>query len=250
MKDLLIFSFDTDISGIHLPENLNNPFGDEIPHIARIAALEFQQFITQESEQWDYDFEVRQGKMFGILVVQKNDKSYGYIGTISGKISRHSTCRNFIPSVFDDATDDYFINRDMTELTHICNKINACTNPAELIELKEHRRRHSFGIQQRIFKNSNFNNIRGDKRNIIEIFENSSHGNPPSAAGECAAPKLLQYAIENQLAPTAIAEFWWGNPIKTDDRQHKAFYPACKNKCRPILEYMLDDGELYTQAQT
>ena len=187
--------------------------------------------------------------MFGVLVVQSTDNSYGYLGTISGKISRHSTCPRFISSVFDDSTDDYFINRDMTELTAICNNINTCNDPEELIKLKEYRRLHSYGIQQRIFKNSYFKNISGKQQNIIEIFENSSHGNPPSAAGECAAPKLLQHCIENQLKPVTIAEFWWGNPIKTDDRQHKAFYPACKNKCRPILQYMLEDGDLYQKAQ-
>ena len=66
---------------------------------------------------------------------------------------------------------------------------------------------------------------------------------PPSAAGECAAPKLLQYAIEHQLKPIALTEFWWGNSTK--EKTHNVFYPACKNKCRPILEYMLEDTELF-----
>jgi tRNA pseudouridine32 synthase/23S rRNA pseudouridine746 synthase len=81
----------------------------------------------------------------------------------------------------------------------------------------------------------------------LEIFKKSTQGNPPAAAGECAAPKLLQYTFENQLKPIALAEFWWGNHPNNKEKEHKAFYPACKNRCRPILEFMLNDEELYAQ---
>lgn len=64
---------------------------------------------------------------------------------------------------------------------------------------------------------------------------------------EYADSKLLQYAIEQNLTPIALTEFWWGRPIKTSDRKHAHFYPACKNKCRPILEFMLEDDELFDQ---
>jgi len=80
------------------------------------------------------------------------------------------------------------------------------------------------------------------------LERSSSHGNPPAAAGECAAPKLLQYAFEHRLKPIALAEFWWGNPSQNKEREHKVFYPACKNKCRPILEYMLNDTALFEHA--
>ena len=82
----------------------------------------------------------------------------------------------------------------------------------------------------------------------MQIFEHSSQGNPPAATGECSAPKLLQYAFENKLTPIALAEFWWGNTTKSLERKHKGFYPACKNKCRPILEFMLDDNELFEKT--
>lgn len=105
-------------------------------------------------------------------------------------------------------------------------------------------------MQQRLFENYKFLNIRGVEKNVLQIFKSSPQGNPPAAAGECAAPKLLQYALNNRLKPIAIAEFWWGNPPKGREREHKAFYPACKNKCRPILEFLLDDMELFEQANT
>jgi len=103
-------------------------------------------------------------------------------------------------------------------------------------------------LQKQLFSHYQFLNILGEEQNIVEVFQNSSHGKPPSAAGECAAPKLLQYAFEQGLKPIALAEFWWGNSPKNKERTHKVFYPACKNKCRPILEYMLNDTQLYQQA--
>ena len=63
---------------------------------------------------------------------------------------------------------------------------------------------------------------------------------PPSGAGECCEPKLLQYAFLHGYKPISMAMFWWGPPPKTEIRQHGNYYPACNGKCKPILEWMLD----------
>lgn len=250
MDKQLIFNFITDISRVNIPVQLNNPFSDDIPIIARIAAKEFQQFIISESQGWKHDLLIQKGKMFGILVVQKEDSSYGYLGTISGTIPGNETCSEFVPSIFDSSTDDFFINTGMRELTDIGNRIKKTTIQSEITALTENRRQKSSALQQRLFENYLFLNLFGKEKNVLQIFKSSLHGNPPSAAGECAAPKLLQYAFKQHLRPIALAEFWWGNSIKNIERTHGVFYPACKNKCRPILEYMLDDTELFNQTRT
>ena len=79
----------------------------------------------------------------------------------------------------------------------------------------------------------------GETKDLCEIFAPTAQQVPPAGAGECAAPKLLQYAYLNQLRPIAMAEFWWGNSPKTEIRRHGYFYPACKGKCEPILKHML-----------
>jgi len=243
-----IFNFISEISEINIPTKLNNPFGLSIPEIARVAATEFQNFIASESQVWKHDFLIGKGKMFGVLVVQKEDNTYGYLGTVSGKLQGNTICDKFVPSVFDDSTDDYFINRGMKELTEIGSRIKMTDKPSEINLLTEKRKQKSFALQQQLFENYQFLNSSGEEKNVLQIFESSSHGNPPAAAGECAAPKLLQYAFEHGLKPIALAEFWWGNPINNKEREHKVFYPACKNKCRPILEYMLGDKDLFKQA--
>jgi tRNA pseudouridine32 synthase / 23S rRNA pseudouridine746 synthase len=249
MNKQVFFNFKTDISKV-IPEKLNNPFESVIPEIARIATQEFQEFITSTSQNWEYDFSVQKGKMFGVLVVQNEDNSYSYLGTVSGKLSRNTTCDQFIPSVFDDSTDDFFINKGMTELTDISSLIKHTDDPSKISELTDRRKRKSLVLQQLLFEHTKFLNILGIEKNVLEIFMTSSHGNPPSAAGECAAPKLLQYAIKQKLRPIALVEFWWGNSPKNKEREHKSFYPACKHKCRPILEFMLNDMELFNQANS
>ena len=101
----------------------------------------------------------------------------------------------------------------------------------EINQLKEERRQKSGALQQKLFAEYSFLNQFGERKSIGEIFNN----NPPAGAGECAAPKLLHYAFENQLKPIAMAEFWWGQSPKSEIRKHKQFYPACKSKCEPIL---------------
>lgn len=246
MNSPVIFNFQSDISKIEPTGKLNNPFGIEVPEIARIAAIEFQKFIEVESRQWEYDFSVQKGKMFGVLVVQSPNNKYHYLGAISGKLPGKVPCHHLIPSVFDGTTDNFFFNRGMTALTEMGIQINNSQSLAEIISLKEARRNKSIALQQRLFKNYNFLNISGKEKNLLDIFKDTSQGVPPSAAGECAAPKLLQYAIKHQLKPVALTEFWWGIPNK--ERKSNTFYPACKNKCKPILEYMLENDTLYSDA--
>ena len=102
---------------------------------------------------------------------------------------------------------------------------------SEIVVLKELRKQKSSTLQQKLFDAYSFLNQFGERKSIGEIFNN----NPPAGAGECAAPKLLHYAFENQLKPVAMAEFWWGKAPNSEIRKHKQFYPACKSKCEPIL---------------
>ena len=105
----------------------------------------------------------------------------------------------------------------------------------EIDELRLQRAAHSADLQRRIFERYTFLNARGDAKNVLELFA----GSPPAGAGECAAPKLLQYAYLHQLKPICMAEFWWGMSPDSEVRVHGNFYPACKSKCEPILGHML-----------
>jgi tRNA pseudouridine32 synthase/23S rRNA pseudouridine746 synthase len=111
---------------------------------------------------------------------------------------------------------------------------------AELESLKNQRKELSADLQQQIFKQYQFLNSKGIKKSLLDIFQQTTQVIPPAGAGECAAPKLLQYAFKKAMQPLALAEFWWGVSPKSEIRKHLNFYPACQGKCQPILGHMLD----------
>ncbi len=117
-------------------------------------------------------------------------------------------------------------------------------NKNQLEELKEVRKQLSAALQRKLFSQYHFLNQQGENRSLIDIFANTANPIPPAGSGECAAPKLLQYAFAHQLKPITMAEFWWGRSPKSEIRQHKKYYPACQNKCHPILSHMLQGIEL------
>lgn len=114
----------------------------------------------------------------------------------------------------------------------------------EIEELKSERREKSSALQNKLFKQYSFLNKQGVSKDLGEIFSETIFEKPPAAAGECAAPKLLQFAFTHNLKPISFAEFWWGTSPKSEIRQHKQFYPACSGKCRPILKHMLAGMEI------
>ncbi len=117
---------------------------------------------------------------------------------------------------------------------------------APLDQLKKKRRKKSQQLQNEIFEAFEFLNIKGETRNLLDIFSEIGQEVPPSGAGECAMPKLLQYAFAHDLRPMAMAEFWWGQSPKSEIRKHGQFYPSCKGKCEPILSHMLEGMEVET----
>lgn len=114
----------------------------------------------------------------------------------------------------------------------------------EINSLKFDRKNQSSELQQKLFDNYIFLNNLGKQKNIGEIFSDTYTQKPPSAAGECAAPKLLQYAFLHGLHPITIAEFWWGQSPKSEIRVHGQYYSACRGKCGPILAHMLEGIEV------
>ena len=104
--------------------------------------------------------------------------------------------------------------------------------------LKKQRQQQSDNLQRWLFTHFVMLNGRGEKRTLLDIFADSGII-PPSGAGECCAPKLLQYAFLHDLQPLRIVEFWQGASPIGEIRHHDNYYPACRSKCLPILRFML-----------
>lgn len=162
------------------------------------------------------------GKMFGVLMYDG-----GYLAAFSAKLDGSYYHEGFVPPVYE-----------MTQ--------------EPIGTTKEESRR----LQKLLFANYNFINGKGETKNLLEIFQNEkvvsaedwfsgqkSASLPPSGAGECCAPKLLQYALSHGLKPIALAEFWIGAPSRTEIRHEGVLYPPCSGKCVPILRHMLQGVE-------
>ncbi len=119
--------------------------------------------------------------------------------------------------------------------------------------LRNERKERSATLQVQLFEQYSFLNKAGKTKSLQDIFSATAFGRPPSAAGECATPKLLQFAFAHGYQPLAMAEFWWGAAPRSEIRKHKQFYPACAGKCKPILAHMLEglpiDENPFLQAE-
>ena len=114
--------------------------------------------------------------------------------------------------------------------------------------MKKERKQRSAALQRWLFEQFKVRNANGAEKSLLDIFARHSGIIPPGGAGECAAPKLLQYAYLNSLTPIAVAEFWVGESPTGEVRRDGCFYGACKSKCEPILGFMLQGLDVEENA--
>lgn len=134
------------------------------------------------------------------------------------------------------------VQNHQQQLLTLKQKVESFAHPIET--LKQSRKEKSAALQNQLFEQYVFFNNKQENKSLGSIFGETVFEKPPAGAGECATPKLLQFAFLHQLKPLAFAEFWWGDSPKSEIRKHKNYYPACSGKCRPILKHMLAEIEL------
>lgn len=253
LNDRLFHSFQSPINNCLLPERFELLLNDT-PHALCLLAAEELQAYLKEQKSWSHNFGLTQasenegtiiGKMFGVLVVKTKKDEVGYLTAFSGKLAGGNHHPTFVPPVFDSLTENSFLNEGMAELSRINQQIEQLEElkPAayeeEIVRLKNLRKNNSMALQQELFNSYHFLNGEGEEKSLNEIFKDAFYKNPPSGAGECAGPKLLQYAFQQKMRPIALAEFWWGQSPKSNFWKHGHFYPCCREKCEPILAHML-----------
>jgi len=101
--------------------------------------------------------------------------------------------------------------------------------------LKRARRTLSSELSHELLASYYLRNFAGENCALTEVFLGEG---VPTGTGDCCAPKLLQFASIHNLRPIGLAEFWLGTP-KVEDRYDGEFYPSCREKCAPIMGYML-----------
>ena len=143
--------------------------------------------------------------------------------------------------LIQESYNDQFYYKELQEY-YSC-KIEESKTPLadfenKIIGLMALRKKTSAILQNTLFEKYQFLNQQKETKGLLSIFNNPSV-KPPAGAGDCSAPKLLQYAFQHELTPVAMAEFWWGISPNSEVRKHKNFYPSCQSRCKPILNHML-----------
>lgn len=140
-------------------------------------------------------------------------------------------------SQFEKAELHRLKKRSAAVLEPFLSKLKEAEN--ELSAMKRKRHDDSEALQKWLFSNFKVLNARGENKSLSEIFASTAAKVPPSGAGECCAPKLLQAAYLQGWHPVSIAEYWYGKPKEGEVRIHGRHYPACHGKCLPVLGWML-----------
>lgn len=221
---------------------------DAIHPLCEIAVASLQEHLSRQNE-WQHNFGLDHqgsgaviGKMFGVLVVRTKDGTLGYLSAFSGKLANGNLHPKFVPPIYDALSAGSFLNTGMRRLSAINAEIAALDaelHQSAILRLKASRKQHSIQLQQRLFAEYRCINRAGEFKNLADIFTQHGYKQPPAGAGECAGPKLLQYAFLHQMEPLALTEFWWGLSPKSATWKHGAYYKPCKEKCAPILDFML-----------
>ncbi len=124
----------------------------------------------------------------------------------------------------------------LAQIASIKQELSDFEKPLKALKLE--RKKRSADMQQKLHEHYRFLNGNKEQKDLLTIFKELQIL-PPAGTGECAAPKLLQFAYKNNLQPIAMAEFWWGKSPSSEIKKHKHFYPSCKSKCKPVLGFML-----------
>ena len=179
-----------------------------------------------------------EGKMMGVLMVRDADGHESFLYGFSGLAGGRSVVEGFVPPLFDLTDPNGYFKREEAAISDLNHRISAIQDPAVAVALKTERKERSTALQEWLFKQYVVLNALGERKSILDIFAERGLV-PPGGTGDCAAPKLLQYAYLHGLKPLAMGEFWYGASPEKEVRHQGCFYPSCTGKCGPLLAYML-----------
>ena len=238
------------------PERFTYPFCYEPHPLCQLAAKEVQAYIASHAEiKEDADH----GKMFGVLVVenqnnqsiQNNQSNLNFLAAYSGLLAGRNDWEYFVPPVYDAQQPDGHFKTTEREISRISRETSSTSNSSST-------RGMSQDLQLWLFHQYQLLNARGETKDLVDIWQNyydrpklrEKFPLPPGGTGDCCAPKLLQYAYQQNLKPVCMAEFWWGQSTKEELRQHLNYYPACRGKCKPILTWMMEGLDVDVNPET
>ncbi|SKB55052.1 tRNA pseudouridine32 synthase / 23S rRNA pseudouridine746 synthase [Sphingobacterium nematocida] len=128
MKDSTPFFhlFKQDITALEKPDKFTFPFCYEPDALSLLAAEELQDYLTHQQD-FEHNFGLVDGqqgspigKMFGVLVVEDQQGTLGYLAACSGKLAGTNIHKHLVPPLFDMLNPEgFFLQQEA-----IINKLN------------------------------------------------------------------------------------------------------------------------------
>lgn len=129
----MLHRFTTSISDIPLPERFTYPFCYTPHPLCVMAAEEVQNYLSKQS---DWQEELSQGKMFGVLIVQTEDGSIGYLTAFSGILAGKNIHPYFVPPVYDLLQPQGFFKIEEGNISAINRRIRRLEEDKKYIDLR------------------------------------------------------------------------------------------------------------------
>lgn len=148
-------TFHRDVENIPLPDRFTFPFYYEPHPLSVIAAEELQDFLEEQNLGHNFGMQEGQdglviGKMFGVLVVQNQSGTLGYLAAFSGKLAGSNHHPGFVPPVFDILEQNSFFLQEEEQLNVINRRIEELEADSDYLQLLEKYQSESETLRQEI----------------------------------------------------------------------------------------------------
>lgn len=186
----------------------------------------------------EYLYGNARGKMFGVLVCNTSNGDQITLKAFSGQYNGIWEISGWVPPLFD-VQQFYQLNNPIEkQIKSLGNEADDVkTPPGNRTKLLQKRKNLSQQLMKHIHGLYTLNNFKGQQCSLFDLFPKNR--GIPTGTGDCCAPKLLNFAAIQGLHPVGLAEFYWGRTNRSNTRQEGLFYPACEEKCTPILGFLL-----------
>ncbi|MFT5727034.1 MAG: hypothetical protein ACI8PB_001166 [Desulforhopalus sp.] len=269
-KDATCYGYCTTCDKVHyLTEGNSRKYALELmAKLEQNKRIDFHTLDPDPIFSTDCLWEKRGGQMFGVLECVDVDEKAVVLRAFSGQFNTRWQAEGWVPPAFDLEEYDQILPKVKSSVQQMTDDIDSCKHKADQCKLKFEEAMHSGGRteqkdcrkqmrealkafdlskkKRRTYSQSmmfvfqdlyQLKNFKGDKQSILNVFYEDR--GIPIGSGDCCAPKLLHAAAQKGLTPLGLTEFYFGKKNKSSTKHHKEFYLSCKNKCQPILGYML-----------
>ena len=186
----------------------------------------------------------RCGQMFGVLVGVDRRGEHVILKAFSSQHSGEWSVAGWVEPLVPSKEYLQKMRTGAKEITTLTAQLVASEEDGSINqELRITRKNFSRSLMKELHGMYRLHNFKGESCSLDEAFivdeSKKQKGGMPTGTGDCCAPKLLNAAAQQGITPLGLSEFFLGGDSPNGSKTEGVFYPACENKCQPILGYLL-----------